>query len=72
MKIDIREEYKTALFRGIATSVVGGALMFFTLWPQGVGSEALISATAIAALTPIAAFLGLGVNDARRNDKPSD
>ena len=67
--MDVREEYRTALLRGVGTAAVAGALAFFNLWPQEVGSQALISATAVATLTPLAAFLGLGVNDARRNDK---
>ena len=68
----MREEYITALVRGLGTAAITGALMFFTLWPQGVGMEELVSATAIAALTPLGAFLGLGGADARRNDRTAD
>ena len=64
----MREEHRTSLERGIGTAVVGGALAFFTLWPTDPAMKQLVSATAVAALTPLAAFFGLGVADARRND----
>jgi len=66
---EIREEYLTSLLRGAGTAVLAGALVFFNLWPQDVTIQVLISSTMIAALTPLGAFLGLGVRDAQRNDK---
>ncbi len=65
----VREEYRTSLVRGLGTAAIAGALAFFNLWPQDVDTSALVSATAVAALTPLGAFLGLGVKDVRRNDR---
>ena len=65
----MREEHKTGLVRGLSTALIGGALAFFTVWPTDPEMKVLISSTAVATLTPLAAFLGYGVADARRNDK---
>lgn len=65
----MREEHRTGLLRGLGTAVIAGALAFFTLWPTDPEIKILVSQTAVAALTPLAAFLGLGVADARRNDQ---
>ena len=67
--VKVREEYRTSLIRGIGSAIVLGAIQFFTLWTQDISIQALISATALATLGPIGAFFGLGVRDARRNDR---
>ena len=67
--MEVREEYKTSLIRGVATAALGSAIAFFNLWPQDVTNEVLISSTALAGLVPLGMFLGLGAADARRNDK---
>lgn len=67
--MNMREEYRTSLIRGVATAALASAVAFFNLWPQEVTNEVLISSTALAGLVPLGAFLGLGAADARRNDK---
>jgi hypothetical protein len=62
----MREEYRTGLERGLQVGAIGAALTFFGLWPQEPGMRELISATAIAGLTPLAGFLGYGAVDARK------
>lgn len=69
MSPQLRQEHAAGLWRGIGTAAIAGALVFFSQWPQDPELKSLISSTAVAALTPLAAFLGLGVADARRNDK---
>ena len=64
----MREEHRTSWIRGLGCAAVAGALVFFTQWPLDPGMKALISSTAVAALVPLGAFLGLGERDARRND----
>ena len=69
--MQLREEHRTALVRGIGAACIAGALGFLYQW---VGTEPaemkqLIGAGVIPFLTTIGGFYGFGVYDARRNDR---
>ena len=66
----MREEYMTALVRGVGTALLAAVVMFFTLWTNTeLAMRELISQTVLAGVVPLGAFLTMGAFDARRNDR---
>lgn len=72
IKLGMREEHWTGLVRGLAT----GGLMFSTTTLTAYSTtqewSAAVVTGGIAGLTALGSFYGLGVRDARRNDKAGE
>lgn len=52
------DQFKVALARGIAQSVITGALTFFTTWQTTDDIKILVTTTAISVLSPLALRFG--------------